>query len=365
MSEQIILQEAEQGGLQIQITKGNLTIRSARVEDAELLTKWWNDGRVMAHAGFPNGLNQSLEQTIAQVKQNEVHISQRCIIEVDNVRVGEMNYGIEENTAEVGIKICETAYQNHGNGTSLMSMLIDFLFCNEELNKKARIKKIILDTNLKNQRAQHVYEKIGFRRLRVNQNAWKDQLGEWQSSVDYEMTREQYEQRSGCMIMKNGTKESEGISKNGVRFVEEEAEKAEIAEKILYDLPDWFGLPESTKNYIEESRKMPFWAYFEEDKAVGFIALKETGTYTAEIFVMGILKAYHRKGIGTKLFEAFHQYAKEKKYEYMQVKTVDEGHYEEYDRTRMFYERIGFRKLECFPTLWDEWNPCLVMIRSI
>ncbi|MBO4685706.1 MAG: GNAT family N-acetyltransferase [Lachnospiraceae bacterium] len=47
--------------------------------------------------------------------------------------------------------------------------------------------KIVLDTNLKNERAQHVYEMLGFRKLRVNIDSWRDQLGELQSSVDYEL----------------------------------------------------------------------------------------------------------------------------------------------------------------------------------
>lgn len=53
--------------------------------------------------------------------------------------------------------------------------------------------KIILDTNLSNRRAQHVYEKLGFRKLRGNVNSWKNQLGELQSSVDYEMTKTDFE----------------------------------------------------------------------------------------------------------------------------------------------------------------------------
>jgi ribosomal protein S18 acetylase RimI-like enzyme len=52
------------------------------------------------------------------------------------------------------------------------------------------IKKIVLDTNLKNTRAQHVYEKLGFRKMRVNVDSWQDQLGQWQSTVDYELVRE-------------------------------------------------------------------------------------------------------------------------------------------------------------------------------
>ena len=47
------------------------------------------------------------------------------------------------------------------------------------------------------------------------------------------------------------------------------------------------------------------------------------------------------------------------------MKTVEEGHYKEYDETIQFYKKMGFSKLECFPSLWDEWNPCLVMVQSI
>jgi RimJ/RimL family protein N-acetyltransferase len=52
--------------------------------------------------------------------------------------------------------------------------------------------KIILDTNLKNKRAQYVYEKLGFKKTGQNLNSWKDQLGEFQSSVDYELSKEDF-----------------------------------------------------------------------------------------------------------------------------------------------------------------------------
>lgn len=35
----------------------DLAIRNAAPADVPLLVKWWNDGAVMAHAGFPNGLH--------------------------------------------------------------------------------------------------------------------------------------------------------------------------------------------------------------------------------------------------------------------------------------------------------------------
>ena len=179
------------------LENGNLVIRSAEVKDAVQLNNWWNDGAVMAHAGFPNGLRESLEETIAGIKENEEYLDQRCVIEIDGVLAGEMNFNLlEENTAEIGIKICETAYQNQGYGSKLIWMLITYLFEDETLNSKFPVHRIILDTNLKNERAQHVYEKLGFTKVRVNYNAWEDQLGVLQDSVDYEMTKEQFEQRN-------------------------------------------------------------------------------------------------------------------------------------------------------------------------
>ena len=110
---------------------------------------------------------------------------------------------------------------------------------------------------------------------------------------------------------------------------------------------------------------MPFWACFEEEQPIGFIALKETSNATAEIYVMGILKEYHRNGLGHLLWEVFLEYAKEHGYEYVQVKTVKKGKYKEYDIANAFYENLGFKELECFPNLWDEWNPCQVYVKHI
>ena len=160
-------------------------------------------------------------------------------------------------------------------------------------------------------------------------------------------------------------KEAMPEKNEGVKYIEETELKEQIAESILKELPEWFGLPDSTREYIEKSKNLPFFAYYMAGNYVGFIVLKETSKYTAEIYVMGVLKEYHRHGIGRKLFQVFLQYAEQKQYEFVQVKTVEEGHYEEYDRTRLFYEQLGFRKLECFPTLWDEGNPCLIMVMPV
>ena len=51
----------------------NIIIRNATIDDATILYHWWNDGRVMAHAGFYDGLKISLDDVIEQLKtENEV-----------------------------------------------------------------------------------------------------------------------------------------------------------------------------------------------------------------------------------------------------------------------------------------------------
>ena len=158
----------------------NLTIRQAEPADAYQLAAWWNDGAVMAHAGFPNGLGTTEEEVIKGL--GEGHL----IIEESGRLIGECNYRRKaDHAAEIGIKICETDCQNRGVGRKTLSMLISWLFRNN-------YSKIVLDTNLNNTRAQHVYESLGFRRVRTNIDSWKDQLGRFQSSVDYELTEKDF-----------------------------------------------------------------------------------------------------------------------------------------------------------------------------
>lgn len=149
-----------------------------------------------------------------------------------------------------------------------------------------------------------------------------------------------------------------------IEKVENIEEKEGIVAEVLLDLPEWFGLPESTKSYIEDSEQLPLWVARNNEEVIGFITLRASSIDTGDLHCMGVKKVYHRQGIGKKLYIALEQYAKDK-YKYLQVKTVDEGHYEAYDQTVSFYKDVGFSKLEVFPTLWDEWNPCLIMIKAL
>ena len=138
-----------------------------------------------------------------------------------------------------------------------------------------------------------------------------------------------------------------------------------IARTILESLPDWFGIPEATEEYIADSKGRPFFCAYADDVPIGFLYLKETGRHTVELAVMGVLKEYHRQGVGRKLFMEAKNEAKRLGYSFIQVKTVQMGRYDIYDDTNRFYLSLGFKELEVFPTLWDECNPCQIYIMAI
>ncbi|ERJ82223.1 acetyltransferase, GNAT family [Peptostreptococcaceae bacterium oral taxon 113 str. W5053] len=150
-----------------------------------------------------------------------------------------------------------------------------------------------------------------------------------------------------------------------VKEVVDKKEKEAISREILNDLPEWFGLPESTENYIIDSQDKPFLACYVNDEVAGYVVLNATSKDCADIFVMGVKKKFHRMGIGSKLNDAFETMAKKLGYTYSQVKTVKMGHYKEYDITNNFYMAMGYKELECFPTLWDEWNPCQIYVKYL
>lgn len=182
----------------MRLEQGKLYIKNAEQEDCKQLVRWWNDGAVMAHAGFPNGLGTNEEKVQKQIAADSDDTRRHLVIWYDGNRIGEMSYAnlgdsleetgedtIENHTADIGIKICNPTFQEKGLGKIVLSMLIRELF-------SRGYTKIVLDTNLKNKRAQHVYERLGFQKVNIRMDAWIDQVGEKQSVVDYELTKEHF-----------------------------------------------------------------------------------------------------------------------------------------------------------------------------
>ena len=151
-----------------------------------------------------------------------------------------------------------------------------------------------------------------------------------------------------------------------IRKIENKDEKTRITLEIMNALPEWFSPPEDIANKSVVHRDYPFIVAFDEDKAVGFAVLKIHNQYTAEVYNLGVLREYHRMGIGHQLIGYCVQYCRDKAYKFLTVKTLDESAiYEPYNATRAFYKKEGFYPLEVFTTFWDEENPCLFMVKAL
>ena len=137
-------------------------------------------------------------------------------------------------------------------------------------------------------------------------------------------------------------------------------------EHILRALPEWFGQEESTLQYIKDADTMPTMLAKDGEEVIGFITLHYHFPETVEMHCLGILPAYHRKGIGRQLVGSVESHLKNEGVKFLQVKTVSSDRdCKAYAKTREFYLGVGFTPLEVFPTLWDKANPCLLLVKSL
>jgi len=163
-----------------------IKLRTATADDVDYLLKWWNDGEIMEHAGFPLGLNTTAEKVQKSIaKSSEVY--QLLIMEFEGIPFGEMTFSIENNVADFGIKICVKTLRNKGVGPVVLKALFQYLF-------DLGVEKICCDTNPNNARARHFYEnKMGMKQVKIKENCWTNQLGEPQGIVFFEITKEEFE----------------------------------------------------------------------------------------------------------------------------------------------------------------------------
>ncbi|MCQ2596129.1 MAG: GNAT family N-acetyltransferase [Treponemataceae bacterium] len=150
-----------------------------------------------------------------------------------------------------------------------------------------------------------------------------------------------------------------------IEQIENDAEKYKITVQILSALPEWFEIPESREKYAKESAGKMFFCAKENQQIAGFLYLSATGADTVELAVTGVLKSFHRKGIGKALFSAAKNRAAKAGYSFIQVKTVKTGVYPEYDKTNLFYKSLGFKEFEIMPGFWNEENPCQIYVMSL
>ena len=102
-----------------------------------------------------------------------------------------------------------------------------------------------------------------------------------------------------------------------IEEVKDANQKMAVVAEVLKDLPEWFGIPESTQAYIEGAKDLQVWAVFQESDLLGFVSLSYSSEDCAEIDCLGVKKAHQGRGIGSQLLAALESEAR-KNVDYLQ-----------------------------------------------
>jgi|GEM_PF-50212 len=277
----------------IRVKANDIILRNARVSDIKLLTDWWSDGVVMEHAGFPNGLvinKESLRRKyiVRNVSQKEA----RLVIEYQNKPIGEMSFRLVANaTYMIGIKLCEQTKQNIGIGTTCLITLFDYLF------EQCHAMKIVLDTMVENARARKVYERLGFKFIRINKDCFTDQLGNLRSSVDYELIKTDYDKAKTRLKLASEITE-QLMNEDDAKTISEWDYDGDYK---MYNLPSWQEMKEKKFSMTTERGRQAFTIYTHQGEIVGFVSL-----YDRDHFVflgIGVNPHLVSKGYGSVIMD--------------------------------------------------------------
>ncbi len=142
-------------------------------------------------------------------------------------------------------------------------------------------------------------------------------------------------------------------------------------ERLLRKLPTWFGIESSVAEYVESARRLPAYLAWPHDPrpapagappglAAGMLLAVRHFPGSAEIYLMAVDPAVHRRGAGRALITALESDLIADDVQFLQVKTLGPSHPDPgYARTRQFYASVGFQPLEEITGLWPD-NPCLI-----
>jgi len=152
--------------------QGKLAIRKLMKKDVPFLMKWLGDSDILR---YYEGRDSAFDKKEIEEKfVNREDETTRCLVLLDNKPIGYFQYyplgrdekeewyndysGIVYGTDQF---IGEPAYWNHGIGTWLVRATCQFL------TKELHADKVVMDPQTRNTRAVYVYEKCGFKKVRL------------------------------------------------------------------------------------------------------------------------------------------------------------------------------------------------------
>jgi len=140
-----------------------ILIRPVTRKDLERLHIWWNDSRIMASVGYPDGLGISMANMLTcwkRWKNDPLRLMKIICLKPDLSPIGESNfhdYKPDEGIIQIGLKICNPELWGQGLGTETLRLMVDFAF------SELKVNRVLINPAKTNARIIRVNEKVGFK----------------------------------------------------------------------------------------------------------------------------------------------------------------------------------------------------------
>lgn len=165
------------------------TLRELEKNDIYIINQWRNDAEVIGSLGAPfRYINLDVDMKWFDAYMNNRNSQIRCVVLSGGEVIGLislLSIDYLNQSAELHIMIGNKERQNQGAGTFAIKTMIDHAFKNMNLQ---RIELTVLESN---QRARHVYEKLGFVREGIKRKA-KFKNGQFVNTCVYALLKEEY-----------------------------------------------------------------------------------------------------------------------------------------------------------------------------
>ncbi|ASQ47010.1 GNAT family N-acetyltransferase [Legionella clemsonensis] len=130
-----------------------------------------------------------------------------------------------------------------------------------------------------------------------------------------------------------------------------------LCQTITKDLPEYFGLPGANEHYAIGVKTRTNFAAKKDNDTIGLVSIDFPYPNNANIYWMAVLRDFHRQGIGRQLVDAACQFAKTHGAKTVTVETLSPSEEEEnYLKTYLFYQSVGFSPLFNLKPRGYEWN---------
>lgn len=311
-------------------------LRELERNDMARINRWRNDPQVIALLGAPfRYINAEADEAwFDSYVKNRGNAVRCAVVREDNAElvglVSLTNINYMNQSAQFHIMVGDEEKQNCGVGTFAVQAMLEHAFYNMNIHR------VELTVWVSNQRAQHVYEKCGFKREGLLRQVYFKQ-GKFEDAYQYAVLREEYGIKNICPP----------LSGNMPSFCITKLPQGEGRGKIIKDFDSVFVEPlTQRKGFLDTLYKINTYATFlvaygTDIKGVAAFYCNDHQTKTAYLTLIAVKKKYQLQHIGRRLLRECEEISLLSGMCFLKLEVLERNY-----NAIQFYCKNGFNKTE-------------------